>query len=66
MDDKQLRQEVTDELEFEPSIDAAHIGVGTRNRIVSLNLIAKGGVTGAELEALMGRVRSIKGVAANI
>jgi hypothetical protein len=27
MDDKQLQQSVIDELKFEPSIDAAHIGV---------------------------------------
>ena len=27
MDDKQLQQNIRDELEFEPSVHAAHIGV---------------------------------------
>jgi osmotically-inducible protein OsmY len=36
MDDKQLQQSVLDELEFEPSIDAAHIGVAVENGVVTL------------------------------
>ena len=36
MDDKQLRQHVLDELEFEPSIDASNIGVAVDDGIVTL------------------------------
>jgi osmotically-inducible protein OsmY len=36
MDDRQLRQDVLDELEFEPSIDAAHIGVAANDGVVTL------------------------------
>jgi len=34
--DLQLRQDVLDELEFEPSINAAHIGVAANRGIVTL------------------------------
>lgn len=37
MNDKQLRQAVIDELEFEPSIDAADIGVLAQDGIITLN-----------------------------
>jgi osmotically-inducible protein OsmY len=36
MDDKQLQQSVIDELEFEPSVDAAHIGVTANDGVVTL------------------------------
>ncbi len=36
MDDKTLRQNILDELEFEPSIDAAHIGLAVDNGVVTL------------------------------
>jgi osmotically-inducible protein OsmY len=32
----QLRQDILDELEFEPSIDAAHIGVAVECGVVTL------------------------------
>jgi hyperosmotically inducible protein len=37
MDDRVLRQAVLDELEFEPSIDAAHIGVAVEKGVVTLS-----------------------------
>jgi hypothetical protein len=37
MNDKQLRQNVIDELEFEPSVDAANIGVAARDGVVTLS-----------------------------
>src|SRR5690349_23796104 len=37
MNDKQLRQSVMDELEFEPSIDASDIGVLAENGVITLN-----------------------------
>ena len=36
MDDKALRQNVTDELEFQPGVDAARIGVAVENDVVTL------------------------------
>ncbi|MHC2473444.1 osmotically-inducible protein OsmY [Bradyrhizobium elkanii] len=33
----QLRQDVLDELEFEPSVDAAHIGVMAEGGVVTLS-----------------------------
>lgn len=36
MDDKQLQQRVIDELDFEPSVDAAHIGVTASDGIITL------------------------------
>lgn len=36
-DDLQLQQRVIDELEFEPSVNAAHIGVSVRDGVVTLS-----------------------------
>jgi osmotically-inducible protein OsmY len=36
MNDKELRKNVLDELEFEPSIDASNIGVAAENGVVTL------------------------------
>jgi osmotically-inducible protein OsmY len=36
MSDKDLRQYIIDELDFEPSVDAAHIGVAVENGVVTL------------------------------
>jgi len=36
--DLELRQDVLDELEFEPRIDAAHIGVTSDRRLVSSSI----------------------------
>jgi osmotically-inducible protein OsmY len=35
--DKQLKKDVEDELEFEPSVNAAHIGVTAQNGVVTLS-----------------------------
>ena len=37
MDDKQLRQNILDELEFEPSVDAASVGVAVHDGVVTLS-----------------------------
>jgi osmotically-inducible protein OsmY len=59
MDDKQLRRNVLDELEFEPSVDAANIGVAIKDGIVTLT----GHVTSyAEKLAAERAVRQVKGV----
>jgi osmotically-inducible protein OsmY len=57
----QLRQDILDELEFEPSIDAAHIGVAVDSGVVTLT----GHVSNyGEKLAVVQAVRRIKGVSA--
>jgi osmotically-inducible protein OsmY len=59
--DLQLRQDVVDELEFEPSVHAAHIGVVANNGVVTLT----GFVTSyAEKAAAERAARRVKGVTA--
>src|SRR5579875_1570018 len=59
MSDLQLRQDVLDELEFEPSVNAAHIGVAVDRGIVTLS-----GHVGSYAEKLAAEkaVRRVKGV----
>ena len=60
-DDLQLRQDVLDELEFEPSVNAAHIGVTANHGVVTLT----GFVTSyAEKTAAERAARRVKGVRA--
>lgn len=61
MDDKALRQSILDELEYEPSIDAAHIGLAVDNGVVTLS----GHVSSYEEKLAAERVvRRVKGVKA--
>ena len=61
MDDKQLQQNIRDELEFEPSVDAAHIGVAVDDGVVTLS----GHVSSyAEKQAVERAVQRVKGVRA--
>ncbi len=61
MDDKGLRDEVIKELEFEPSIDAAHIGVAVEKGIVTVSGHVS---TLAEKTAVEEAVRRVRGVRA--
>ena len=61
MGDLQLRQDVIDELEYEPSLDAAHIGVAADKGVVILT----GHVASyAEKQIAITAVRQVKGVRA--
>ena len=40
-DDKQLKQAVLDELEWEPSVNAAHIGVTAKDGVVTFRVTSK-------------------------
>jgi osmotically-inducible protein OsmY len=61
MDDKQLRQNIIDELEFEPSVDAQDIGVAVSDGVVTLS----GHVSSyAEKIAAQHAVQRVKGVQA--
>lgn len=61
MSDLTLRQTVLDELEFEPSVDAAHIGVAVKDGVVTLS-----GHVGSYAEKLAAEqaTRHVKGVQA--
>ena len=61
MDDKTLRQSVLDELDFDPSVDATHIGVSVENGVVTLS-----GRVGSYMQkvAVEDAVRRVKGVRA--
>ena len=61
MDDITLRQLILDELEFEPSIDAANIGVTSDNGVITLSGHVS---TYAEKEVAERATRRIKGVKA--
>ncbi|NLS07884.1 BON domain-containing protein [Rhizobium sp. P32RR-XVIII] len=61
MENLALRQSILDELEFEPSIDAAEIGVAVDNGVVTLTGHVS---TYAEKEAAERVVRRVKGVRA--
>ncbi|MCF3934876.1 BON domain-containing protein [Acuticoccus sp. M5D2P5] len=66
MDDITLRQEVLDELEFEPGLDADHIGVAVDKGIVTLS-----GHTSSYHEKILAeetvqRVKGVRGIAEEI
>ncbi|HKQ46266.1 MAG TPA: BON domain-containing protein [Rhizomicrobium sp.] len=61
MNDSILRQNIIDELEFEPAVDAAHIGVAVEDGVVTLS-----GHVGSYMEKLAAEkaVKRVKGVRA--
>jgi osmotically-inducible protein OsmY len=61
MSDLQLRQDILDELKFEPSVNAAHIGVAVESGVVTLTGHAS---TYPEKLAVVKAVRRVKGVRA--
>jgi BON domain len=66
MDDKGLREEVIRELEFEPSIDAAHIGVAVEKGIVTLSGHVSTLAEKAAAEEAVRRVRGVRALAQEI
>lgn len=66
MNDKQLRQSVMDELEFEPSIDASDIGVLAENGVVTLNGHVPLYAHKVAAERAAWRVRGVKAVVQDI
>jgi len=65
-DDRQLQQHVIDELQFEPSVDAAHIGVSARDGIVTLSGHVGSYAEKHAAEQAVRRVRGVKAVAQNL
>lgn len=66
MNDNILRQNIIDELEFEPSIDAANIGVAVDNGVVTLTGHVSTFAQKAAAENAALSVKGVKGVAQEI
>lgn len=64
--DSQLKQAVLDELKWEPSIDAAHIGVTARDGVVTLMGHVESYFQKRAAEMAAGRVKGVKAVAEEI
>lgn len=66
MTDIMLRQNVIDELEFEPSIDAAHIGVTAENGVVTLTGHVPTFAEKNKVADVVCRVTGVRGIAQEI
>lgn len=66
MSDLSLRQDVIDELEFEPSLDAANIGVAVENGIVTLSGHVNSYAEKMTAEAAVKRVKGVRAIAEEI
>ncbi|AXA44220.1 BON domain-containing protein [Rhizobium leguminosarum] len=66
MNDIHLRQSILDEMEFEPSIDAADIGVAVDSGIVTLTGHVRTYAEKEAAERVASRVKGVRGIAAEI
>lgn len=66
MSDNSLQQDIIDELDFEPSIDAAHVGVAVDNGVVTLTGHVSTYGQKASIERVVRRVRGVKAIAQEI
>ncbi|MFU0504652.1 BON domain-containing protein [Pseudaminobacter sp. NGMCC 1.201702] len=66
MSDITLRQYIIDELEFEPSIDAADIGVAVENGVATLTGHVPTYAQKVTVENVVRRVKGVKGIAQEI
>jgi osmotically-inducible protein OsmY len=66
MSDKDLRQYIIDELDFEPSVDAAHIGVAVEKDVVTLTGHVRSYVDKLAAVAATRRVRGVHAIAEEI
>ena len=64
--DLQLRQDVLDELEFEPSVNAAHIGVTANHGVVTLTVFVRSYAEKTMAERAARRVKGVKAIAEEI
>ncbi|MDA8052512.1 MAG: BON domain-containing protein [Rhodospirillales bacterium] len=62
-DDLQLQQRVIDELDFEPSVNAAHIGVAVKDGVVTLSGHVESYAEKYAAERAVRRVKGVKAVA---
>lgn len=66
MGDKQIRQNIIDELAFDPSIDAAHVGVSVENGIATLTGHVGSYTERVAAEKAAQKVRGVRGVVEEI
>ena len=66
MNDKELRQLVIDELEYEPSVDAADIGVAAERGVMTLSGHVSDYAQKTAAERAAWRVKGVKGIAQEI
>ncbi|HUI94739.1 MAG TPA: BON domain-containing protein [Xanthobacteraceae bacterium] len=66
MDDKELRARIVNELEFEPSVDATHIGVTVEKGIVTLTGHVSTYAEKLAAEAAVRRIAGVRGLAEEI
>ena len=66
MNDKELRQLVLDELEYEPSLDAADIGVTAENGVVTLSGYVTDYLQKVAAERAAWRVKGVRAIAQKI
>jgi osmotically-inducible protein OsmY len=66
MDDLTLRQDVLEELEFEPSVDARNIGVAVKDGVVTLSGHVASYPQKLTVEHLVSRIRGVKGLAEDL
>ena len=66
IDEHQLRQDVLDELEYEPSINADHIGVGVHAGVVTLTGFVSSYGEKLAAEHAVRRVKGVKAIAEEI
>ena len=65
-EDLQLQQRVIDELEFEPSVNAAHIGVSVRDGVVTLSGHVGSYVEKFAAERVARRIRGVRAIAQDL
>jgi osmotically-inducible protein OsmY len=66
MNDSTLRQDIIDELDFEPSIDSADIGVAVEDGVVTLTGHVPTYAQKLTVEDVVRRVKGVKGIAQEI
>ena len=66
MSDSSIRQNVLEELDFEPSVNAAHIGVAVENGVVTLSGHVESYVQKLAVERAARRVKGVQALAENI
>jgi osmotically-inducible protein OsmY len=66
MDDKNLQRTVLDQLAFDPSVDAAHIGVTARDGVVTLTGYVGSYAEKIGAERIVSSVRGVRGIAQEI
>jgi osmotically-inducible protein OsmY len=66
MDDKELLAKIANELEFEPRVDARHIGVAVAKGVVTLSGYVSSYAEKLAAEAAARRVRGVRGLAQEI